>query len=220
MNVLNSRKIDSNYWRVLFAARSIAVIGAKNVPGSWGFDALRAASDSKRPGIKKRVYAVNPGCKEVLGYSCYKTILDIAEPVELAIIVVPAPIVPEVLRQCAEKKAKMAVIVSAGFGEVDENGARLENELIEIARESGMHFVGPNCVGHADMHTRVASAGMGVGLWALMPIIDQLGIYLGALGGITFGGVIFWGLAWLSGSQEARSFTRAVLRQLQKSELP
>jgi len=176
VNVLNSRKIDSSYWRALFAADSIAVIGAKDVPGSWGFDALRAASDSKRPGRKKRVYAVNPGCKEVLGYSCYKTILDITEPVELAIIVVPAPVVPQVLRQCAEKKARMAVIVSAGFGEVDEAGARLENELLEIAGESGMHFVGPNCVGHADIHTPLASAGMAGGrLAGPMSIISQSG---------------------------------------------
>jgi acyl-CoA synthetase (NDP forming) len=174
VNVLNSKKIDSGYWRALFAADSVAVIGAKDVPGSWGYDALYTMSIGK--GDTRQVYAVNPGCKEVLGYSCYDTILDIDGPVELAIIVVPAPVVPQVLRQCAEKKVKVAVIVTAGFGEVDAEGAKLEAELLGIARENGMHFVGPNCVGHADIHTRVASAGMAGGRTAgPMSIISQSG---------------------------------------------
>jgi acyl-CoA synthetase (NDP forming) len=160
MNVLNPRKIDSSYWRALFAADSIAVIGAKDIPGSWGYDALKAMSESKQHGVERSIYAVNPNCGEVLGYSCYNTVLDIPGPVELVIIVVPAPIVPSVFRQCARKKVKSAVIISAGFGEVDEAGARLEAELVEIAREGRIHFVGPNCVGHADMHTHLASAAM------------------------------------------------------------
>lgn len=160
----------------MFAAGSIAVIGAKDVPGSWGYDALRSVSETAGRSDKKQVYAVNPGCKEVLGYRCYDTVLDIEGSVELAIIVVPAPVVPAVLRQCAEKKVRAAVIVSAGFGEVDDAGEKLEAELLQIAEVGGMHFVGPNCVGHADMHTPLASAGIAGGRPAgPMSILSQSG---------------------------------------------
>ena len=176
MNVSNSKTIDISYWQALFAADSVAIIGAKDVPGSWGYDALHSMSESGRKGGPRHIYAVNPGCKEVLGYSCYKTVLDIEGPVELAVIVVPAPVVPQVLQQCADKKVKAAVIVSAGFGEVDEAGAGMEAELRRIAREGGIRFEGPNCVGHADVHTPLASAGLAVGRTAgPMSIISQSG---------------------------------------------
>jgi acyl-CoA synthetase (NDP forming) len=103
---------------------------------------------------------VNPTLREIMGLTSYATILDIPGEVELAIIVVRAEIVPDVLRQCVQKKVKAGVIISAGFAEVDEAGARLQAELVKIARQGGMHFVGPNCVGHADGNTRVASAGV------------------------------------------------------------
>ena len=149
----------NSFWRSLFAADSIAVIGAKDVVGSWGFDALKSAIASTN-GVRRQVYAVNPGIKEVLGLTSYGTILDIPGTVELAIIVVPAGIVPSVLRQCAQKKVKAAVIVSAGFAEVGEDGAELEGEIVEIARQGGIRFIGPNCIGHADMYSRLASAAV------------------------------------------------------------
>ncbi len=153
-----TKSIDNNFWQALFGADSIAVIGAKNDIGSWGHDAMRASVESARAKAGRRVYAVNPNVPEVLGVKSYKSILDIAESVELAIIVVPAPVVPQVFRQCVEKKVKAAVIISAGFAEVNE-GVKLQAELLAIARKAGLHFVGPNCNGHADMYSRVASLG-------------------------------------------------------------
>lgn len=155
----NQPKIPDTFWKALFNADSIAVIGAKDVPGSWGMDAIRAAAASARAKAGRRVYAVNPNASEVMGIKCHDTILDIRDTVDLAIIVVPAAIVPQVFRQCAEKKVKAAVIVSAGFAEVDEEGARLQTEVVNIARQAGIHFIGPNCIGHADLHSHVASAG-------------------------------------------------------------
>lgn len=151
--------IDTKFWQALFGAESIAVIGARNTIGSWGYDAMRASVESAKAKAGRQVYAVNPNETEVLGVKSYKNILDIPDPVELAIIVVPAPVVPQVFGQCAEKKIKAAVIISAGFAEADESGAKLQAELISIAREAGLHFVGPNCNGHADMYSRVASLG-------------------------------------------------------------
>jgi acyl-CoA synthetase (NDP forming) len=160
MSALNSPvKLDNGFWQALFGADSIAVIGARNTVGSWGHDAMRASVESARAKEGRQVYAVNPNETEVLGVKSYKSILDIPDPVELAIIVVPAPVVPQVLRQCAEKKVKAAVIISAGFAEADEDGAKLQAEILSISRQNGLHFVGPNCNGHADMYTRVASLG-------------------------------------------------------------
>jgi acetyltransferase len=150
---------DNNFWQALFGADAIAVIGAKNTVGSWGHDAMRASIESARAKKGRQVYAVNPNEAEVLGVKSYKSIRDIPGPVALAIIVVPAHIVPQVFRQCAEKKVKAAVIISAGFAEADTDGAKLQAELLALARETGLHFVGPNCNGHADMYSRVASLG-------------------------------------------------------------
>ncbi len=156
---MTSIHTDKNsFWHALFAADSIAVIGAKDVVGSWGYDAMRALLDSAKASPKRRIYAVNPNIREVLGVTAYASVLDIPGPLELAIVVVPAPVVPQVLRQCAEKGVRGAVIVSAGFSEVDGDGARLEAEVCEIARRGGIRFIGPNCVGHGDRHSGVYSA--------------------------------------------------------------
>ena len=138
----------------------MAVIGANNIAGSWGSDALRAAFASTRAKSTRQVYAVNPNVREVQGLTSYVSVLDIRHPVELAIIVVPAAIVPTVLGECVQKKVKAGVIISAGFAEVDEAGAKLQAELVEIARRGGLHFVGPNCLGHADAHSQVASTSI------------------------------------------------------------
>ncbi|HSW58259.1 MAG TPA: CoA-binding protein [Dehalococcoidales bacterium] len=148
------------FWPALFNAGSIAVIGANNQMGSWGFDAMRTALASKTTDPQRQIYAVNPTVSEIQGVTSYPSILDVPGPVELAVIVVRADLVPEVARQCAQKKIKAAVIISAGFAEVDEAGIALQAEVLAVARQAGYHFVGPNCVGHGDAHTRVASAGM------------------------------------------------------------
>jgi acyl-CoA synthetase (NDP forming) len=177
MNALNSPgSINSSFWQALFSADSVAVIGAKNTIGSWGCDAMRASIESAGAKAGRRAYAVNPNEGEVLGVKAYQSILDIPAPVELAIIVVPAPIVPQVFRQCAEKKVRAAVIITAGFAEVDGDGARLQAEVVSIAKKAGMHFVGPNCNGHADMYSRVASLGFASRLPAgPMSLLSQSG---------------------------------------------
>jgi len=152
-------EIDGTFWQALFNADSIAVIGAKNDVGTWGHDAMRASLESAAAKAGRRAYAVNPNAAEVQGVKSYKSILDIPDSVELAIIVVPAPVVPQVFGQCAEKGVKAVIIISAGFAEVDGEGARLQAEVLSTARKAGLHFVGPNCNGHGDMHSRVISIG-------------------------------------------------------------
>jgi len=150
---------NDDFWRCLFNANSIAVIGAKAAMGTWGYDAIKAATDAVKANPKRKAYPVNPNETEIMGLKVYKNVADIPAPVEMAIIVVPAGAVPQVFRDCAAKGVKSAVVISAGFGEVDNNGAKLQDEINQIAREGGIRFIGPNCTGHADFHTRVGSIG-------------------------------------------------------------
>jgi acyl-CoA synthetase (NDP forming) len=169
------------FWQALFEPDSIAVIGANNQMGSWGFDALRSALLARGTRADRRIYAVNPNAKEIQGQAVYASILDIPGPVDLAIIVVRAELVPRIAEQCAVKKIKAAVIISAGFAEVEagnpqSEGAKLQAQVLQIARQAGFHFVGPNCVGHGDGHSRVASAGMAARIGAgAMALITQSG---------------------------------------------
>jgi acetyltransferase len=90
-----------------------------------------------------------------MGLRSYDSILDIPEPVDLAAIVVRAELVPDALRECVQKKVNSALIISGGFRETDEAGARREAEILEIAREGNIRFIGPNTMGHLDAYAKM-----------------------------------------------------------------
>jgi len=148
----------SNFWPYLFNPKSIAVIGATNTPRSWGFQAVLTALNSQKIDPERKVYPVNPKAQEILGVKAYPTILDIPDPVELAIIVVRADLVPSIMKQCVEKKIKAAVVISAGFAEVGKEGAQLQAEMQEMATKAGIHFVGPNCAGHYNFQAQLGTS--------------------------------------------------------------
>ncbi len=148
------------FWDALFSPESIAVIGANDTLGSWGSDAIRAAIAFSGTSPERRAYAVNPNQPQILGTTTYPTVLDIPGPVDLAIIVVRASLVPAVMTQCVQKGIRAAVVISAGFAETDAAGVTLEAEVVGIARQGGLRFVGPNCIGHADSSTKVSALGV------------------------------------------------------------
>ena len=129
----------------LFNPNSVAVIGASNQLFKWGYDVAARVLDS--PGSRK-IYLINKKSPEILGVKAYKSIRDIPEPVEFAVIVIPFPGVPEVMRECVDKKVKVALVITAGMGEAGEKGAQIQAEVVEIAKRGGIRFVGPNCMGH------------------------------------------------------------------------
>ena len=94
-----------------------------------------------------------------MGTPCFKTVLDIPDKVDLATIVVRSNLVPEIMRQCVQKGVKAAVVISAGFGETDASGIQLEKEVVHIARQGGIRMIGPNCIGYADLYTKVSTLG-------------------------------------------------------------
>lgn len=139
-------KVTPDIWRNLFSPASVAVIGASNTPGSWGNNAMKGVLSAG----DRRVYPVNPNSPEVLGKKAYRSVVDIPDSIDLAVIVVTEKLVPDILRQCVARGIKAAVIITSGFGETGEPGRKIEAELVEIARQGGLRFIGPNSMGHAD----------------------------------------------------------------------
>ena len=129
---------------VFFAPRSVAVIGASERPGAVGRTVLWNLLQSPFGGT---VYPVNDKRGNVLGVKAYPAIGGIEEPIDLAIVATPAPGVPGVIRECAQAGVRGAVILSAGFKEIGPAGAKLEAEILAIARGARMRIIGPNCLG-------------------------------------------------------------------------
>ena len=129
--------------KAVFAPRSIAVIGASRTPGQLGREVLHNLRTS---GFTGGLYAINPNAAEIDGVRAYASLRDI-EPVDLAIIAVPAGLVEGALDDCIARHVAAVVVISAGFGEVGEEGRRREAALVDKIRKAGIRMVGPNCMG-------------------------------------------------------------------------
>ncbi len=141
----------------MFHPRGIAVIGASTDLNRPGAQALLALSTQ---GYKGGVYPVNPKYEEVSGYRCYPSVAEIKEPCDMAVIALPAALVPDTLTQCGKHGIRFAVVVGGGFREMGPEGIELERKLKAAARAAGVRFVGPNCLGLVNIHDRVF-AGFG-----------------------------------------------------------
>jgi acetyltransferase len=128
----------------LFLPRSVAVIGATDRAGTVGRSVLSNLLDSKFP---LKVHAVNPSHGEVLGIKTYKHIGDIAGGVDLALVVTPAQIVPDIIDECVDAGVRSAVVISAGFREQGPDGAALEEEIKKHLQRGSLRLIGPNCMG-------------------------------------------------------------------------
>ncbi len=132
----------------LFKPRSVAVIGASGKPGKIGYAIMKNLVDY---GYEGKIYAVNVkgGEIEISGrkFPVYKSILDVPDEVEMAVVVVPARFVPQVVEECGKKGVKVLPIISSGFGELGEEGKKVEQQLVETAHKYGMRILGPNIFG-------------------------------------------------------------------------
>jgi len=138
--------------KVFFEPESIAVIGASTNPAKLGHAVLKNLVDGGY--VKKgKVYPINPGSGEILGYPAYSSVLDVPGKIDLAVIVIPYQHVPEALRLCGEKGIPAAIVISAGFREAGMEGLEREMELVQIAREYKIRLIGPNCLGVIDTFT-------------------------------------------------------------------
>ena len=135
------------FFEYLFDPDSVAVIGASNIPGTWGFGVMNSLLGSSK---KRNIWPVTKGTSEVLGIKAYNSIIEVPGTVEFAVISIRASGVPGVMKECVEKGVKCALIISGGLSEVSEEGARIEEEILQIARQGNLPFIGPNSMGHAD----------------------------------------------------------------------
>jgi acetate---CoA ligase (ADP-forming) len=129
-----------------FNPRGIALIGATPNPQKGGHAILR----NLRIGFKGGIYPVNPSYAEIEGMSCYPSIIDVPDPVDLGIIFVPAPLVPQVVQECARRQIPGVMIESGGFAETGKSGAILQEAIQSISKETGIRVWGPNCMGLVD----------------------------------------------------------------------
>ena len=128
---------------VFLSPKSIAVIGASDKEGSVG----RAITSNIMKGYKGIVYPISPTRETVFDKKAYKSVMDVPESIDLAVVITKNTIVPIVLEECGKKGIKGAVVITAGFKEVDEEGKKLEQKLKEIAAKYNVKVIGPNCLG-------------------------------------------------------------------------
>jgi acetyl coenzyme A synthetase (ADP forming)-like protein len=141
--------------KFLFEPESIAIIGASNTPGKWGYSMVTRPIQS---GYRGRIFPVNPKEKEIFGLKSYPNIREITESVDLAIITVPAPLVPQTMKDCVKKGVKSSIVITAGFAETGPEGRKLQDEVIGIASGGGIRIMGPNGMGMWNSKVRLNTA--------------------------------------------------------------
>jgi acetyltransferase len=183
-----------------FSPASVAVIGASSKPGKVGYNLLHNLISA---GFQGPIYPVNPHAPEILGLRCHATVTDIGESVDLAVVVVPAAAVLEVMEACADKGIGAAIVISAGFKESGAEGVERERQLAELGRRRGVRVVGPNCLGIID-----TSSGLNASFAPGFP--RRGGIALMSQSGALATAVIDWSLQQQIGFSKFVSFGNGV----------
>lgn len=141
-----------------FYPKSIAVIGASDVKGKLGYNVFWNLINHDFPG---RLYPINPGKDSIKGIKAYKSILDVQEPVDMAVIIVPAKAVEAAIADCCAKGVKYVVVEAAGFAETGEEGKQAQERIKTIIGQHGCRVLGPNCSGVINTHhNMVQSIGL------------------------------------------------------------
>lgn len=151
--------------------KSIAVIGASQDEKKNGGRLFRYLVENKYPG---ELYPINPKASDIKGYKAYPDLKDVPADIDLACIIVAAPLVPDVLRSCIVKGIKAAIIYSSGFAEIGEEGERLQEEILSIAKEGDIRLLGPNSIGIASPSKQIYTA-FGAALESEMKVLGNIG---------------------------------------------
>ncbi|NMC55392.1 MAG: acetate--CoA ligase family protein [Chloroflexi bacterium] len=166
--------------RPFFTPLGVAVVGASSNPSKLSYGILE---NLKQYGYNGKIYPVNPKSDQILGLQCFPDIVSVPDPVDLAVVVLPANFAPQVLRDCAQRGIKAVTIISGGFKEVGDEGEALEKECLAIAREHGIRIIGPNCVGTMDLYS-------GLNTTFIRGVPDKGGIGFLSQSGAICGGVV------------------------------
>src|SRR2546426_563573 len=163
----------------IFAPRTIAVLGVSRNPAKLGHRLLQNVKESGFPGT---VYPVNPSGEAILGFASVPSIDALPEGIDLALVSLPAATVPDAIRALAARRARAAVVLSSGFGEVDDAGRGTQAAMLATARAAGLRLVGPNCMGVYSAPARLN----GTYFWDLPRVDGGIGVVSqsGAYGGL------------------------------------
>ncbi len=166
-----------------FKPQGVAVIGASPDPAKGG----NIIVANLQKGYRGAIYPVNPRYEQINGLKCYASILEVPDPVDLAIVYVGAKIVPQTIRDCAQRGVSGAMLQSAGFSESGPQGAALQDETTRIAEKTGIRLWGPNCMGLVDAVNQNVFSTVAPAIWSaagLTPgnvsLIVQSGMLAGA----------------------------------------
>ncbi len=128
----------------IFRPSSVAIIGASATPNKVGYILVR---NMLKSGYQGKIYPINPQGGQILGLKAYTSVKEIQDTIDLAVVAIPARLIPPVVEECGEKGVKSMIIISAGFKETGKEGAELEKQVATLARKYGIRIQGPNCLG-------------------------------------------------------------------------
>jgi len=165
--------------RLFMEPRSIALVGLTRATGAFGWNVMEHL---KGYGYKGKLYPVNPSAEEILGVKCYRSLADIPDEIDLAVILTPSRHGPKLVKECVDRGIRAITIVGQGYADADAEGKRLQAEVLRIAREGGARIVGPNTFGTGNAYhhfntafTRIAMHEVPTG------VICQTGLYISGL---------------------------------------
>ncbi|MFY9399629.1 MAG: GNAT family N-acetyltransferase [Desulfomonilia bacterium] len=167
-----------------FYPKSIAVLGATDSEGKLGYNVIR---NLIHHGFEGRLYPINPKKDTILGVKAFRSILEVEDPVDVAIIIVPAEAVPQAIEDCCAKGVRYVIVETAGFAEIGEAGKQVQARIREIISRTGCRLLGPNCSGVINTHHHMVQS---IGLLdelrkGNVGLIAQAGVYAaGILAGL------------------------------------
>ncbi|MGD9080567.1 MAG: acetate--CoA ligase family protein [Desulfobacterales bacterium] len=138
-------------------AQSVAIIGASKNETKRGYQTIRTLLEEKYEG---KIYPVNPKEKSILGFKCYPSVTDIAEPVDVALVATPAKTLLSVLEDCGKKGVNGAVVLAGGFGELGSQGRQLEDDMVAVAKKYHIRLIGPNTSGMLNLKDNLNLVGL------------------------------------------------------------
>jgi acetyltransferase len=141
----------------IFNPKSVAMIGASTQENKWGYIMLKTLIDG---GYGGKIFPINPKGGKILGWQAYPRLVDVEEPIDIALCGVPVKFIRDIVVDCSKKRIGCLVTYTAGFGELGEEGAKLQKEIVEIANEGGTRIIGPNCMGIFNNSAKLNLTGL------------------------------------------------------------
>lgn len=169
-----------NGLKPFFESKGVAIIGASNKPNKLSYGIVKNLT---LYGYKGKIYPVNPKEDEILGLRCYPDILSVPDPVDLAVLILPASTILPIVEDCNKRGIKAVTVISGGFKELGTQGEELEKQLLAFVKDNNIRMVGPNCVGTMSLHT-------GLNTTFISGVPDTGGIGFLSQSGAVLGGVV------------------------------